>query len=95
MYRHGELLIKASRVKGKKLKHLILAEGEVTSHKHAITKGKAELYEHEGTLFLKCLSECELSHPDHKTIVLPKGEYEVTPQREYIVGDEKYRRVSD
>jgi hypothetical protein len=32
-------------LKGKKLPHLTLAEGEVTGHAHRITEGQAELYE--------------------------------------------------
>ena len=94
MYRHGEvLLIPTEVVKGKKLPHLILAEGEVTGHKHEV-KGKAELYEHEGTLFLK-VDEAELVHEDHDTITLPKGNYEIVIQREYEISEKRYREVRD
>ena len=96
MRRHGELLVKVVKsVRGKKLNHLILAEGEATGHKHEIVEGEATLYEHEGTFFLSCGNECKLAHPDQDTIVLPKGDYEITTQREYVVGDDKYRRVLD
>lgn len=84
-YRHGDVLIsEVKEIKGKKLKHLVLAEGEVTGHAHRITEGEAELYEHEGTLFLKVLSEnAALTHEEHKRIELPKGNYEIKIQREY------------
>jgi len=96
MYRQGELLIKKVKgVSGNKLSHLVIAEGEVTTHKHEITSGKAELYAHEGTLFLRCMEESVLTHPDHKEVMLPAGDYEITIQREYVVGDEKYRKVVD
>ena len=94
-YRHGDVILKqVSEVKGKKLKHLVLAEGEVTGHSHQITDGEAVLYEHEGTLFLSVESEtAKLTHEEHKVIELPKGKYEITIQREY--SPEGWRRVAD
>ena len=95
MFRHGELLIKpVNEIKGKKLNHLILAEGEATGHKHEVM-GDAELYEHEKTLYLHISDTSILTHPDHKTLELPIGDYEITTQREYVIGDEKYRNVAD
>ena|SRR3990167_1191462 len=97
MYRHGDVLIKkVESIQGKKLEHLTLAEGEATGHKHQITEGEAKLYEHEGTLFLRVISEeAVLTHEEHKPLTLPQGDYEITIQREYVLGDEKYRKVSD
>ncbi len=94
-YRHGDVLIsKVSEVKGKKLAHLVLAEGEVTGHAHRITAGEAELYESNGVLFLKVVSEhAKLTHEEHKPIDLPKGDYEITIQREYE--PEGWRNVAD
>jgi len=80
MRRQGELIIKpCEKIKGRKLDHLVLAEGEQTGHKHSISHGKAEM----------------LTHPDHKTLTIPKGNYEIVKQREYQVGEEKYREVRD
>lgn len=97
MRRQGELIIKpCEKIKGKKLDHLILAEGEQTGHKHSISHGKAEIYEEDGTLYLRVISDmAELTHPDHKTLTIPKGNYEIVKQREYQVGEEKYREVRD
>jgi len=94
-YRHGDVLItEIEKVKGRKLKHLTLAEGEVTGHAHKITEGEAELYEHEGTLFLSVKSKtAKLTHEEHKTLVLPKGDFQITIQREY--SPEGWRRVAD
>lgn len=94
-YRHGDVLIqKVEKIKGRKLAHLVLAEGEVTGHKHIITEGLAELYEHEGTLFLRILSEeAVLTHEEHKPLMLPRGDYEITIQREYEPSG--WREVSD
>lgn len=92
-YRQGDVgLIKISKIVGKKLKHLVLAVGEVTGHKHEVIDN-AELYDHEGTLFLKVNETTELTHQEHQTITLPKGDYEVRRQREYEPNG--WRQVSD
>jgi len=85
-------------LKVKKLNHSILAEGEATGHKHEIVEGDIELFEVEGTLYLRVKSEeAKLAHPEHKTIAIEKGTYEVDHQREYVPeGDyKKERRVWD
>ena len=83
--RQGDvILVPAQSVDGKKLSHLTLAEGEVTGHSHRIIEGKAELYEREGTLYLRVLSEqALLSHEEHKQIPIPQGDWMVRIQREY------------
>lgn len=94
-YRHGDVILQlVDKIKGDKLKHLVLAEGEVTGHAHRITEGKAELYQHEGTLFLRVMSEkAALTHEEHHKIELPKGDYEIKIQREYEPGG--WRNVAD
>ena len=58
------------------LSHLTLAEGEVTGHRHRISNGQAELFEREGTLYLKVLShEATLSHEEHHSVSLPQGNW--------------------
>ena len=91
-YRHGDVIIKTGKIRGKRLDHLTLAEGEVTGHSHRV-KGDAELYEHEGTLFLRANDECQVVHEEHNTITLPKGDYEINIQREYE--PKGWRYVSD
>lgn len=85
-FRHGDVLIeKVDSINGKKLDHLIIAEGEVTGHAHRITKGDAELYEKDGVMFLHVESEeALLTHEEHGPITLPKGDFKITIQREYI-----------
>ena len=96
-YQQGDVIVtKVSEVKGKKLNHKTLAVGEATGHHHTITEGDAELYEHEGTMFLKVNSEfATLTHQEHKEIVLPKGDYEVGRVREFDHFLEESRRVND
>ena len=97
LYQQGDVLVKSSdRVKGKKLHHLTLALGEATGHHHTITKGDAELYDFKGTLFLHVESdEAELTHQEHNTIVLPKGDYEIGIVQEYDHFAEEARSVQD
>ena len=95
MYRNGELeIVEVTEIKGKKLLHKILAEGEKTGNKHEVI-GDAELYEDNGVLYLSAKEEVEVVHPDHNVIKLPKGNYRIDIQREYVIGNEKYARVRD
>jgi hypothetical protein len=83
--RQGDVVLKPiQEVSGKKLSHLTLAEGEVTGHTHRISDGKAELYERDGTLYLRVLSEtATLTHEEHKALKIPQGNWLVSIQREY------------
>ncbi len=95
-FQQGDVILKITKgIKGNKLNHLTLAEGESTGHHHTITKGEAELYEHEGTLFLRVAEEAELTHQEHNTITLPKGDYEVGIVQEYDHFAEEARWVAD
>lgn len=95
-YQQGDVILKVvSGCKGKKLNHLTLAEGEATGHHHTITKGDAELYEDNGTLYLKANEEVELTHQEHNAITLPKGDYKIGIVKEYDHFAEEARRVQD
>ena len=104
MYRQGDVAIIATDTIPTNLKavrrnrgRVILAEGEVTGHAHAIIDTGAELL--EGTdlddRFLQVLAEggVDLIHEEHDTVHLPKGSYIVRGQREY--SPEAIRRVAD
>lgn len=97
MFQQGDVVIvKIEEVKGKKLKHLTLAKGEHTGNHHTITEGEAELYEQEGTLFLRVISpEATLTHQEHGAITIPKGDYKVNIVREYDHFAEEARNVKD
>ena len=83
--RQGDvILLSVEQTQGQKLCHLTLAEGEVTGHKHRISDGQAELYEENGTLYLRVLSEtATLTHEEHNAISIPQGDWMVRIQREY------------
>jgi hypothetical protein len=93
--RQGDVILQpTNQIAGKKLPHLTLAEGEVTGHSHRISDGQAELYERDGTLYLRVLSEtATLTHEEHKAIKIPQGNWMVNIQREYE--PEGWRYVAD
>lgn len=94
IFQQGDVIIeKVSQVKGKKLNHLILAEGESTGHAHRAKEG--EIYEDKGTLYLRTTKETDITHEEHKTITLPKGDYKIGIVREYDHFAEEARRVAD
>lgn len=97
MKQQGDVIIKkVLKVKGKKLDHLTLAVGEATGHHHTITEGEAELYEENGVLYLHVESESAiLTHQEHKSITIEKGDYEIGIIREYDHFAEESKRVSD
>ena len=95
--RQGDVIlisVNKTQDEGKPLPHLTLAEGEVTGHSHRISEGQAELYEKDGTLYLRVLSEtATLTHEEHKAIQIPQGSWMVRIQREYE--PEGWRYVAD
>ena len=92
-YRQGDVLLICNAEipeEKRKLCHSVLAEGEVTGHKHQVTEGDVELYEDVvGNIYLKVFSlDAKITHEEHGLINLPKGDYEVQIQREYDpIGD--------
>ena len=97
LLQQGDVLIKKTiKVKGKKLPHLTLAKGEHTGNHHTITEGDAELYEYEGTLFLKVISkQAKLTHQEHDVVTIPKGDYEIGIVKEYDHFLEESKNVQD
>ena len=90
------ILEKVNEIKGKKLDHLTLAKGEVTGHHHTIIEGEAELYEENDVLYLRVLSDtATLTHQEHQTITIPKGDFIVRKIREYDHFAEEARNVRD
>jgi hypothetical protein len=103
VFRQGDVIIQTiEQIEGNKIDcatahpsdRLILAEGEVTGHKHRISEGQAELYDRDGILYLKVLSETAiLSHEEHKAIAIPQDNWMIRIQREYE--PEGWRYVTD
>jgi hypothetical protein len=81
---------------------VVLAEGEVTGHAHAISSPAATLlrtgYNADLPRFLRTSAPVDLVHEEHATITLPEGLYAVVIQREYVppeISLVPFRRVVD
>jgi hypothetical protein len=67
---------------------IVLAEGEATGHLHAIDAPEAiflatDLADIEGRFLAVEEEEVKLEHPEHDTVTVAPGNYEVRRQREY------------
>jgi hypothetical protein len=102
LWRQGDVLIQ--RIESippaaRKLKRPVLASGDTTGHRHQVKDRRAAqlLSVGEGRdeqLFLEVTSdEADVVHPEHGTIVLPRGSYRVWRQREF--DDRGNRFVAD
>ena len=81
---------------------VVLAEGEVTGHAHAIDSSAATLLragsDADARRFLRISAPVDLVHEEHATIALPEGLYSVVIQREYVppeISLVPFRRVID
>jgi len=103
-YRQGDVLITRIPSLPKKLTEvtridgrLILAHGSATGHSHAIASRRCDLFssaKEPGTLFLRVHgTKAEVTHDEHASITLPKGDYRVSRQREY--SPDAIRQVQD
>jgi hypothetical protein len=106
-YRQGDVLIVATPKVPARLTsvhrdrgRIVLAEGEVTGHAHAIADGEATLYQDDDEArFLEVTAAVALTHEEHDTIMIPPGTYRVIRQREYTPepsnNDAHWRYVAD
>ena len=101
MYRQGDVMIVPCGQIPKKITELkpehgrvVLAEGEVTGHFHAMLSDQVTMFRDDAMArFIDVKSEAKLTHDEHDTINVPKGVYRVIRQREY--DPEAARRVAD
>lgn len=92
-YRHGDVIIEwidDDSNHGEELHRdgqgrLILAEGEVTGHAHAIRSKHARLFQAAvaGAMILKVAELCTLEHEEHSDLAIPPGTYSVRIKRQY------------
>ena len=104
MYRQGDVLITPikSIPKGKdkdgttrkrdSLGRLVILEGEVTGHAHAISEKNAFVFENgDNDDYLRVQDvPVMLRHEEHSKIELPPGDYKITRQRQFTAGEVKY-----
>jgi len=96
----GDVIIRKSAIPEDARKYLrgrrgfVLAEGEVTGHAHVISDD-IEMYEKNGTLFIRNKKEVPVKHEEHNTVTVPAGEWEIRIVREYDPFEEEARKVAD
>lgn len=73
----------------------IVAEGEVSGHRHAVVEDESEIFEENGTLYLRVPKETTVTHQEHHPLVLPQGDYKIRKVREYDHFLEEARQVRD
>jgi len=61
----------------------VLARGEATGHAHAVLAQDVELFEKDGTFYLRVLRPVQVIHEEHLPINLDYGVWRVGIQREY------------
>lgn len=78
------------------LDHGILAFGEKTNHSHALQGSGFRLFEtKEKVKYLRVVEPTELKHQEHKSFVIPPGDYRIGIVQEYSHFDEEARNVAD
>ena len=96
---HGDVLIQPAQIPAhaRRTAERVLARGEVTGHAHRLLEtSDVEVYEHEGTLFLRVGSSgATISHEEHGMGRIAPGEYRVGRQQEYDHFAEEARSVRD
>ena len=88
--RHGDInLHKVNKIEGEIIKHngsFVVAEGETTGHKHRLmVENKKDLVirkDSKGNFYFELLADGELTHEEHKTLIVPKGIYKEIRERE-------------
>src|SRR5438270_46682 len=88
LWRQGDLYIETVSTippGAVRLPDVVLAEGELTGHRHRIEDFEAaRVYEHRGQKFVEViLDRADLVHDEHATIFLERGPYRVWRQREF------------
>lgn len=83
-----------AKQKEKNGKGFIIAEGETTGHAH-VAIGELEMYEKNGTLYLKVHNTIPVTHEEHKPVYLDEGIWKVGIVREYDYLENGFKDVPD
>lgn len=100
-YQHGDVLlfrVDAIPASAKPKVGNILAEGEATGHAHRVqdvSADKVQLFEKDGTLYMRLDEPAVVRHEEHKPIALEPGNYKVGIVKEYDPFEEAVRAVRD
>ena len=86
-----------SYMKYKSSRNRVLQHGEATGHAHRIQGPDTRVWESQfyNSRILEVKKQSMLSHEEHKTIILPKGFYEIRIVREFDHFQKVTRKVRD
>jgi hypothetical protein len=62
---------------------VILAEGEATGHVYVMDANAVRMNELNGLRWVVVQEAAQLLHPEHETLMIPPGVWQVKRQREY------------
>lgn len=79
----------------KKSRGYVLAEGESTGHAHVIEEDTVEMYEKDGTIYLRVKEFSTVQHEEHLPVTLDPGIYEIGIVIEMDPFSEQIRKVVD
>lgn len=97
LYRQGDLLLRRVFALPENLRHRqseILAEGEMTGHKHRLM-GQVQILDGEDGEYLQVNEESMLVHEEHNQVKLDSGFYKVIHEREFDPFEELAKPVTD
>lgn len=101
-YRHGDIgLHLTKKATGTEVKHngsFVLAEGETTGHAHRITVKNPDdmtITRDGDVYFITLRTEGEITHEEHKRLVILAGTYEMKHEREFNWFEMATKRVVD
>lgn len=99
-YRQGDVLLvevgdlpKSARVLPNEGADVVLAYGEKTGHRHAISAESAQLLKDNSTVYLRARHGAVLSHQEHSAIPIEPGLYKVVLQTQYAEPPKPARSV--
>ena len=93
--RHGDVILEVvdRKLAGSRKNRIVLAEGEVTGHKHVLSGLLQECFV-DGERYVCVMGDAQLTHQEHETLLIPEGSYRVVMQREVdLLGE--VRQVMD
>lgn len=98
-YQQGDVLIWEDKIPSDATRResRIIARGEATGHAHVVESEDVELFECDGTLYCRVISEkgATITHQEHGPVVLPQGEFRFGIVQEYDYDAAESRNVMD
>lgn len=86
VFRQGDQLIReisSIPSTAKPISTNIIAEGEKSGHNHVLN-GSHQIYETDDKqMYFEAKQELKIEHPEHNTIIIPKGIYTVVHERSF------------